>query len=171
MNKNEDIISKLDRRDGINVPNDYFADFAERLTAMLPERSEIEAPDKILSIPQTNWQRVRPYVYMAAMFAGVWCMLKLFSLINAPADPLSIESYPELAGALDNDQIFHEIVVEDLNQWDLVDDMMEDGADIGELLYIDSLNSYDVADFDANVRTVDPTKPHHLLPDQALKEI
>ena len=25
------------------------------------------------------WQRIKPLVYMAAMFAGVWCMIQVFS--------------------------------------------------------------------------------------------
>ena len=27
----------------------------------------------------TLWTRLRPYAYMAAMFAGIWCMMKVFN--------------------------------------------------------------------------------------------
>lgn len=168
MNTKQDILSKIARHDGITVPDNYFADFAERLTASLPERPELESPDKILH-PRTPWQRVRPYVYMAAMFAGVWCMLKMFSLINTPADPLSIDSYPELAEALDNDQVVREIVVEDLNQWSLYDDMMNDDVDLGMLLNADSTAETGMSQFEpAEDEAVHPT---HILPDQVTDRI
>lgn len=168
MNTKQDILSKIARHDGITVPDNYFADFAERLTTSLPERPELESPDKILQ-PRTPWQRVRPYVYMAAMFAGVWCMLKMFSLINTPADPLSIDSYPELADALDNDQVVREIVVEDLNQWSLYDDMMNDDVDLGMLLNADSTAEADMSLFEP--AEDEPVHPTHILPDQVTDRI
>ena len=53
-------------------PEGYFADFAKKMAASLPEK-QIPAKRK-----PTRWLRIRPYVYMAAMFAGVWCMGYLF---------------------------------------------------------------------------------------------
>lgn len=169
MNNNEDILSKIARHDGIQVPDGYFADFADRLTASLPERPEIESPDKILDLPRSPWQRVRPYVYMAAMFAGVWCMLKLFSLINTQPDPLSIDSYPELAEALDNDQVVREIVVEDLNQWNLYDDMMDEGIDLSLLLDADSIQ--DTQSAVADTQHLDAIQSPHILPDQVPEQL
>jgi len=45
---------------------------------MLPE-VEITPVD----VKPTMWQRVRPLIYMAAMFAGVWCMMTVFSHFTA----------------------------------------------------------------------------------------
>ena len=56
------------------MPENYFDDFNKRMTEMLPD-VEITPVD----VKPTMWQRVRPLVYLAAMFAGVWCMMQVFS--------------------------------------------------------------------------------------------
>lgn len=73
--KREDstILNKYGKDPGFKVPENYFADFNQRMTEMLPD-VEITPVD----VKPTMWQRVRPLVYMAAMFAGVWCMMQVF---------------------------------------------------------------------------------------------
>lgn len=70
-----------DHRSGMTVPEGYFENFAERMTASLPEqaweRPEGQQPGVL---PMSLWQRVRPYAYMAAMFAGIWLMMNMFTL-------------------------------------------------------------------------------------------
>ena len=128
MNKATDQTeSKLPRKDGMTVPDGYFADFASRMAASLPERPEIEGRDGG-SEPssRTVWQRIRPYVYMAAMFGGVWLMLKLFTMLTATT-PVPFDSNPIVAEALSNDTFVNEYIISDLNQWDLYDDLIEEG--------------------------------------------
>ena len=74
--KQEDptILNKYGKDSGFKVPENYFADFNERMTQMLPD-VEITPVD----VKPTMWQRVRPLVYLAATFAGVWCMMQVFS--------------------------------------------------------------------------------------------
>ena len=74
--KQEDstILKKYGKDSGFKVPENYFADFNKRMSEMLPE-VEITPVD----VKPTMWQRVRPLVYLAAMFAGVWCMMSIFS--------------------------------------------------------------------------------------------
>lgn len=133
MKETNEILGKINRNDGIDVPKGYFEDFAARMAASLPVRPEIESESRIVAMPRTPWQRIRPYVYMAAMFAGVWCMLKMFTLMTAPADPLAIESYPELADALGDEQFVKEYVADEINQWDLIDELSGDSVDLSEL--------------------------------------
>ena len=64
MDKKSDILTKVGKDAGFNVPEGYFADFAKKMAASLPEK-QIPAKRK-----PTRWLRIRPYVYMAAMFAG-----------------------------------------------------------------------------------------------------
>lgn len=71
------ILDKLGRDAGFRVPEGYFDDFAERMTNMLPEVEITE-----VDVKPTLWVTIRPYVYMAAMFAGVWCMMKVFNVFN-----------------------------------------------------------------------------------------
>lgn len=123
MSKQPDILTKLGRHDGMTVPEGYFESFAARMAEALPERPELTDP---AVAPRTLWQRVRPYVYMAAMFAGVWCMLKMFALMSgSPAQPL--DTNPIIAEAMGNDAFVNEYVIDDLSQWDLYDDMMDEG--------------------------------------------
>lgn len=73
--KTEDskILEKLGKNPGFKVPENYFNDFNAKLVESLPEVkiTEEEKP--------TLWMRVRPFIYMAAMFAGVWLMMNIFS--------------------------------------------------------------------------------------------
>lgn len=116
--------------DGFTVPDGYFDDFARRMSEKLPHREELESPVKVLR--PTLWTRVRPYVYMAAMFAGVWAMLHLFTtLTNSGADNgLSIENCPELARAASNEQFVEDYVIDDVSTWDVFDSLVADSVDM-----------------------------------------
>lgn len=130
MKEGKHILDQIDHRDGMTVPEGYFADFAARMTASLPVTEYEQSASKPVFEPKrTLWHRIRPYAYMAAMFAGVWCMLKMFTMITATPD-----QYPQpsavLAEALNNDIFMSEYVLDDVNQWDLVDEMMDDGIEV-----------------------------------------
>ena len=74
---------------------------------------------------------------MAAMFAGVWCMLKMFTMISDPSQ-ISLESNPTLADALTNEVFVNEYILDDIDQYDILD---EEGYDIDALA--DSMMIYD----------------------------
>lgn len=128
MKDEKHILDQIGHRDGMTVPEGYFADFAARMTASLPVTEYEQSASAVRHRP-TLWHRIRPYAYMAAMFAGVWCMLKMFTMLTATSD-----QYPQpsavLAEALNNDAFMSEYVLDDLNQWDLVDEMMDDGFEV-----------------------------------------
>ena len=115
---------------GMQVPEGYFDDFNARMAAMLPERPEIEnaAVAEAQQRPATFWGRVRPYVYMAAMFAGVWCMLQLFASLSGTHKLQPIADNPVLAKALASDEFVMDYIYEDINTWDILDEMVEDGT-------------------------------------------
>ena len=149
MKENSDILDKINRRDGITVPDGYFDDFAAKMITSLPQRDEAENPQGVILPPPTLWTRVRPYVYLAAMFAGVWCMLKMFSLMVSPSDSNSVvDRNPVLAKAISNDTFINDYVIDDINQWDIIDEMIEDGLDFSSL-------EFD-PDSDREVNFIDP---------------
>ena len=150
MKESDDILGRINRNDGTTVPEGYFADFAARITASLPARPELEDANNIVEMPRTTWQKIRTYAYMAAMFAGVWCMLKMFSLMSTPVDPLAIESYPELADALGDEQFMKQYVTDDLNQWELMDELAEDEFDLSDLPMPDSIDSESIHNLPEN---------------------
>ena len=77
--ENSKILEKLGKNPGFKFPENYFDDFNAKLMDSLPEVkiTEEEKP--------TLWVRVRPFIYMAAMFAGVWLMMNVSSIINTTA--------------------------------------------------------------------------------------
>ena len=56
-----------------SIPENYFETFRSNLMSNLPDYPEKPAEQKV-----SVWHRIRPYVYLAAMFAGIWCMMKIF---------------------------------------------------------------------------------------------
>ena len=141
--ENESILDKFSRKDGLTVPEGYFDDFAKRMAAQLPQRPELETP-----APQkrTMWHTVRPYVYMAAMFMGVWCMLSLFTKFTGAADKLSIDANPELATAVSNERFVEDYVIDDINEYDIYDSMVSDSIDLDNLG--ESLDSMDFSEME-----------------------
>ena len=79
--KNEDskILEKLGKDPGFKVPENYFNDFNAKLMESLPEVKITE------EVNPTLWVRVRPFIYMAAMFAGVWLMMNIFTIGKSSA--------------------------------------------------------------------------------------
>lgn len=118
---------------GLEVPEGYFADFAARMAASLPDRPELEHPDDIEAenSPRTFWQHVRPYVYMAAMFAGVWLMMQMFGMISGKNSLQPMDTNPVLAEALTNETFVYDYIYDDIESWEIFDDLETDqlGAD------------------------------------------
>lgn len=110
---------------GMKVPDNFFETFAQEMSAKLPERPEL-APDAPMP-PKTFWETVRPYVYMAAMFAGIWCMLNMFNIIRGRADLAPIDNNPVLTSALSTDDFVYDYVYPDVSTYDVIEDMEDDG--------------------------------------------
>lgn len=131
------ILEAAQHRDGMTVPDGYFNDFVSRMESMLPQTEfELSAEGKkklIADATPTRWQRVRPYVYMAAMFAGAWCMLKMFSLLSPTTGGISFDNDPMVAEAISNDQFIDEYFLDDYNEYDLYDDMAGDSTSMSDV--------------------------------------
>ena len=72
------------------MPDNYFEDFNKRMADMLPD-VEITPVD----IKPTMWQRIKPLAYLAAMFAGVWCMMSVFSHFTSSNNLNSVRAVAE----------------------------------------------------------------------------
>ena len=72
MNEDKDLQKKYGKNNPFTVPENYFGDFAEKLMQQLPEK-ETAAPQTI-----SLWDRVKPWIYMAAMFGGLICTTHIF---------------------------------------------------------------------------------------------
>lgn len=136
--ENNNILEKIGRRDGMTVPDGYFADFQQRMEAMLPINEAAETAPK-LSAPRSFWDRVRPFVYMAAMFAGVWCMVKMFSMLGTSSVDLSIDNNEVLTSALSDDSFVYEYLRDEVNDRELFEEMYLDSISVDDMIPADSL--------------------------------
>ncbi|MDE6305694.1 MAG: hypothetical protein K2L90_03805 [Muribaculaceae bacterium] len=126
MKPTEDLLNKINRSSGMTVPEGYFADFAARMERELPQQPVI------LDTPRTIWQKLRPYTYMAAMFAGIWCMLQMFNMMSPQStDP---SSNPVLAEALDNTSFVSDYCMADMTDYDILDELYSEGVTTDELI-------------------------------------
>jgi len=80
MEKKKIRLEDLDKRDPFKTPDGYFEKFTADLMSRLPERKPAE--------PRTInlWQRIRPWVYMAAMFVGISLTVRLFTNLRQDAN-------------------------------------------------------------------------------------
>ena len=118
--ENSTILEKYGKDPGFKVPENYFTEFNQRMTEMLPD-VEITPVD----VKPTLWQRVRPLVYMAAMFAGVWCMMQVFGHFTNQ-------------GNLDGVRAVAEKLVDDKNNAD-------------EIIMSGSVSEYDILNYEDSV--------------------
>ena len=72
--KNQHIYSA----DPFKVPDGYFESFQQTLLANLPNKEPMVIPKISL------WGKMKPWVYMAALFAGAALMVHIFNSRNEP---------------------------------------------------------------------------------------
>lgn len=89
MKREEEIKDKFGTKGGWKVPEGYFDDFYKTMEANLPEY-----PEKPRQSPMSLWQKMKPYVYLAAMFAGIWVMMKVFYNVTSDAS-LQVDNPPQ----------------------------------------------------------------------------
>ena len=120
----KDILEKVGRNDGFTVPDGYFDSFADRLEQRLPT-NDMELAARGVA-PRSIWQRIRPYVYLAAMFMGVWCMMNMVSLLH-PSDT-SADSQV-LAAALGNEQFVGDYLMSEsgYDDYDFIETLYDEG--------------------------------------------
>lgn len=115
MKQNNDILEKAGGKTGYTVPENYFDSVRSKILANLPEYPKQEAPKL------STWRRMQPYLYMAAMFAGIWCMMKVIHMMSST--DISLDNPPESVA----------IVMADANHYEWMDVADDDNADILQL--------------------------------------
>ena len=96
------------------VPEGYFEGFAARMMEQLPEKEFREAP-KV-----TTWQRVKPWVYMAAMFCGLMLSVRVF-VGESPKTDAETTDVSELADEY-IDGIINETMMDDYTLYQYLTD-------------------------------------------------
>ena len=80
MKKEENNLESLKGKNPFTVPDGYFEGLTSQIMSQLPEKSEEEVKKVSLM------DRVRPWLYMAAVFAGLGLFFKAIVFVNSP-DP------------------------------------------------------------------------------------
>lgn len=92
MNKLENKIEmKFGRDTGYRVPDGYFDDIYSRISS-----AKGALPEAPAEKPLSRWHRMRPYIYLAAMFAGIWCMMKMFTMIQTDQNHVELDNPPAM---------------------------------------------------------------------------
>ena len=94
MGKEENILRKVGTKNPFRVPDHYFEEVTQEIMSRLPEKE----PMPTMAEP-TLWERVKPWVYMAAMFCGIMLSVRLFvgrpAKDDFPITQAEAESLPE----------------------------------------------------------------------------
>ncbi len=116
MKEEDELLRKYGAQNPFAVPEGYFERFAEELMGKLPEKA-VAAPEEV-----TLWQRVKPWVYMAAMFCGLMFTIRVIVGPSKQNTPLftsaEVEEFPDeyLESILDhsmmNDYTFYQYLTE-----------------------------------------------------------
>lgn len=66
-------LKEIDKGNPFTVPENYFAQFNEEIMNRLPEKEYV--PPRQVSL----WDKVKPWVYMAAMFVGLYITINFLT--------------------------------------------------------------------------------------------
>lgn len=101
MTKRDKFKLESGRPNPYKVPEGYFESFRVSVLESLPEY-----PEKPKPVNLSAWQRIKPYIWLAAMFAGIWCMMKVFYTMSG-GDRISMDNPPEqVTLALNNNKVY-----------------------------------------------------------------
>ena len=73
MSTEDKILQKIGKKNPFTVPENYFEDFTQELMGKLPAKEAVLQTEE-----PTLWQRVKPWLYMAAMFCGIMLSVRIF---------------------------------------------------------------------------------------------
>lgn len=71
MKEEKELYERVGKKNPFSVPEGYFEHFTQEVMDRLPEKE----------IPVTHirmWERVKPWLYMTAMFVGLMCTVQMF---------------------------------------------------------------------------------------------
>ena len=73
MKEEDNILKRVGKENPFRVPDGYFEHLTSKVMDSLPEK---EVP-VLLQREPTRWERIKPWLYMAAMFAGAALILRI----------------------------------------------------------------------------------------------
>ena len=74
MKEEDKLVKKIGTENPFRVPEGYFEGFTSDLMSRLPEKEKTD-----IHREPTTWEKVRPWLYMAAMFIGAALIIRVAS--------------------------------------------------------------------------------------------
>ena len=81
MKEEDNILKKIGTENAFRVPEGYFENLTSEVMNRLPEKEKPAFEKREV----TMWERVKPWVYMTAMFAGAALIIRVASSDPTPA--------------------------------------------------------------------------------------
>ena len=103
MKEEDELLRTVGTKNPFKVPEKYFENFTKDLMEKLPEKETAAA------IKVTMWDRVKPWFYMAAMFAGLMLTFKMFQDISDRAQNKTENTFANIEASDISDQYFETI--------------------------------------------------------------
>ena len=103
MKEENELLRSVGTKNPFKVPENYFENFTKDLMEKLPEK------ETAASIKVSMWDRIKPWFYMAAMFAGLMLTFKMFQDISDRAQNKSESTFANVEEAEFSDQYFETI--------------------------------------------------------------
>ena len=87
--KEEDILlKKLGKEDSFKVPDGYFENLTSEVMNKLPEKEKVVFKEE----PVSTWTRLKPLLYMAAMFVGAALIILVASSDRKSVADIDVEA-------------------------------------------------------------------------------
>ena len=100
--KEEDILlKKLGKEDSFKVPGGYFENLTSEVMNKLPEKEKVAFKEE----PVSTWTRLKPLLYMAAMFVGAALIIRV-----ASSDRKSVADIDVAATEIETEVISDEMI-------------------------------------------------------------
>ena len=120
MKQEDSLLEKYGKDSGMKVPEGYLAELQANIMESLPPYvSQPVVPEL------SRWQRVKPYIYLAAMFCGIWLLMKVFHTVSDPLT-LNLDNPPEaIVQLLEQEPDFYEyMAIPDDSDYDMEDEIL-----------------------------------------------
>lgn len=81
MKEEDTLLKKLGKENSFKVPEGYFENLTSEVMNKLPEKEKVAFEEEQVS----TWTRLKPLLYMAAMFVGAALIIRVASSDHRPA--------------------------------------------------------------------------------------
>lgn len=81
MKEEDTLLKKLGKENSFKVPEGYFENLTSEVMNNLPEKEKVAFKEEQVS----TWTRLKPLLYMAAMFVGAALIIRVASSDHRPA--------------------------------------------------------------------------------------